>query len=301
NLFAGDKLSDVLLAENIVVFKRTQTKMLRPQGVTHNYHHRFELVIPLSKAGRIHVDDTAYLLGPGQAYLIFPHQFHHFLDLEEGEMNWLFITFECARARELSQLRNSPRSLGRTEREIILAAMKGYLRLAPGGERSSLLISIVSQLLGRLLVARETDCEINAADAGQDIRGAILQSINAYVRDNLDKPLTIAHLSKHTGYSVSHLRRVFREEFGASLGSYMRESRLSVAASMLSEPRAESVEAIARACGFGSIWAFSRAFKAAMGRSPRAYQQFLEKQATSIGGPRATLNESERSAKSRHR
>ena len=127
---------------------------------------------------------------------------------------------------------------------------------------------------------READCSIVRSGSGaqQDTHGAILQSINAYVRANLNKSLTISDLAKHTGYSVSHLRSVFRQQFGSSLGSYMRESRLSAAASMLSDPGHDSIEAIAKACGFTSIWAFSRAFKSAMGRSPRAYQQYLAEQ-----------------------
>lgn len=61
-----------------------------------------------------------------------------------------------------------------------------------------------------------------------------------------------------------------------SLGSYMRESRLSIAASMLSDPNRESIEEIARACGFESIYAFSRAFKNVMGMSPSAYCKFVQ-------------------------
>jgi len=60
-----------------------------------------------------------------------------------------------------------------------------------------------------------------------------------------------------------------------SLGAYMRESRLSVAASMLVSTDQSSVERIAKACGFVSIFAFSRAFKKAMGHSPRAYHRFV--------------------------
>ena len=64
DLFSGAKREDALVVDNVVVFKRTSAKMLRPQGVTHNYHHRFELVIPLRKAGRIHVDGVGYMLAP---------------------------------------------------------------------------------------------------------------------------------------------------------------------------------------------------------------------------------------------
>ncbi|MDR0353480.1 MAG: helix-turn-helix transcriptional regulator, partial [Opitutaceae bacterium] len=96
------------------------------------------------------------------------------------------------------------------------------------------------------------------------------------MRANLDKKLAIADLARHTGYSVSYLRAIFRREIGVSLGSYMRDSRLSMAASMLSAPGHGSIEEIARSCGFNSLFAFSRAFKTAMGMPPTAYLKFLQ-------------------------
>ncbi len=273
DLFSGAKLADVLLVENVVVFKRTSTKTLKPQGVTHNYHHRFELVVPLQTAGRIHVEGNGYTLAPGQVFLIFPHQFHHYLEIEGEEMLWLFITFELARPEQLLSLRNSPRELGAEESEFLRAMMKEYVARPPGAARSFGLIVKTSELLQRLLGTREADCAVTKDAEADDPNGALLLSINRFVRDNLDQPLTLADLAEHTGYSISHLRAVFRREFGVSLGGYMRDSRLSIAASMLASDNHGSVASIAQACGFESIFSFSRAFKKSLGRSPRDYRK----------------------------
>jgi AraC-like DNA-binding protein len=285
--FSGAKLEDALLAGNIVVFKRTSTETLKPRGVTHNYHHRFELVIPLVKAGRIHVDGTAYLLSPGQVFLIFPRQFHHYLDVKGGGINWLFITCEFSRPQALLPLRNSPRVLSAPEAKHLHSTMKEYLQKPPGPERNFALIVNVSLLIQRLFAAREADCVIRSDGRQNDPRGTILQSINAYVRSNLHQPLTIKDVSEHTGYSISHLRAVFRREFGVSLGGYMRDSRLFVAASMLAGADRSSIASIAKACGFVSIFAFSRAFKKAMGHSPRAYHRFVN--CGALGGAAAMV------------
>jgi AraC-like DNA-binding protein/quercetin dioxygenase-like cupin family protein len=275
-LFSGAKLADVLLVDNVVVFKRTSTKMLKPQGVTHNYHHRFELVVPLQTAGRIHVEGIGYTLAPGQVFLIFPHQFHHYLEIEGKEMLWLFITFELARPDQLLPLRNSPRQIGEADGEFVRQMLKEYVAQAPGSTRSFSLIVRTSQLLQSLLGAREADCAVRKDAADDDPNGALLFSINRYVRANLDKSLTIADLARHTGYSISHLRAVFRREFGISLGGYMRDSRLSIAASMLARPERDRIENIAKACGFESIFSFSRAFKKSMGCSPRDYSKLAQ-------------------------
>jgi mannose-6-phosphate isomerase-like protein (cupin superfamily) len=82
DLVSGAKIEHTLCADNIVVFKRTSTAALKqPQGIAHNYHHRFELLIPLEREGRVHIDGASYQLAPGMIYLMFPHQFHHFLAL----------------------------------------------------------------------------------------------------------------------------------------------------------------------------------------------------------------------------
>ena len=146
-----------------------------------------------------------------------------------------------------------------------------YVSLPPGAERSLNLIPRFSRFLRRLLSCREAVGAIESGSPGGDLRGTILERINAYVRSHLAQPVTIPSLARHMGYSESYMRAIFRRELGVSLGAYMRESRLSVAASMLAEQDRDSVEEIARACGFKSIFVFSRAFKKAMGVSPRAY------------------------------
>ena len=45
---------------------------------------------------------------------------------------------------------------------------------------------------------------------------------------------------------------------------------------MLADPNRASIEEIAKACGFESIFAFSRAFKKTMGMSPSAYGKFVQ-------------------------
>ncbi|MDF9826506.1 AraC-like DNA-binding protein [Ereboglobus sp. PH5-10] len=276
DLFSGAKLEDAAVADNIIIFKRTSPDMLRPRGVTHNYHHRYELVVPLQKTGRIHVDGVPYQLTPGMACLIFPHQFHHYLDIEKGPIKWVFVTFEMKNAATLRPLRNSPRKLGAREIEELDALINEYASPAAAPGRGLNLVLKVSDFLQRLAKCSEADCVIRNDGEESDTRGAILEKINAYVRSHLGEPVTISDLAAHTGYSISYLRAIFRKNLGVSLGSYMRESRLLIAASMLGDPNRGSIEEISRACGFESIHAFSRAFKNAMGMAPRAYGKFVQ-------------------------
>jgi hypothetical protein len=102
SLFSGLRLTDAFAPHNIIFFKRTHTQALVPEGVSNNFHHRFELVVVLEKGGPIFVGHSSHKLVPGEGALIFPNQFHHYMDVEKGAMEWLFITFECNKAQALA-------------------------------------------------------------------------------------------------------------------------------------------------------------------------------------------------------
>ena len=47
SLFSGMTIQQSLAPENIIIFKRTDTALLKPEGVSVNFHHRYELVTVL--------------------------------------------------------------------------------------------------------------------------------------------------------------------------------------------------------------------------------------------------------------
>jgi AraC-like DNA-binding protein len=102
----------------------------------------------------------------------------------------------------------------------------------------------------------------------------ILEKVNRYVREHLSQSVTISDIAQELNYSVSHLRAVFRDRLGVSLGRYMRESRLAEAAQLL-QTSDLNISAIGERCGFESLYAFSRAFRKAYGIPPRAYRQLV--------------------------
>lgn len=74
------------------------------------------------------------------------------------------------------------------------------------------------------------------------------------------------------GYSTSHLRAVFNDKIGISLGRSVRETRLAQA-SMLLLTTKKSISTVAEETGFASLTAFSRAFSRRFGVAPKAYSQ----------------------------
>ncbi|MEP6672034.1 MAG: helix-turn-helix transcriptional regulator [Chthoniobacter sp.] len=279
SLFSGMTIQQSLAPENIIIFKRTDTTLLKPEGVSVNFHHRFELVTVLDTAAPARIDRTTYDLHPGECALIFPNQFHHFMDVSRTRLDWLFITFELKNHDAIRALHNAPRVLDPAGLQLLSDLVQEFVH-PKTATRDTLEISYtLSRLLLHLLSCASLPTDRKDIHSSDDVRDVILESINKYVRANLGRAVTIADIAEELGYSVSHLRAVFRDRLGVSLGKYMRESRLSEAAQLL-QSSTFNVSDIGERCGFESLYAFSRAFRKAYGIPPRTYRQLVQE-----GGP----------------
>jgi len=275
SLFSGARIEQSFAPDNIIFFQRTDTAALKPEGVSANYHHRFELVSVIERPAPLRVDRASYLLHPGEAALIFPNQFHHFMDTTRGKLEWLFITFECRHPQLILTLRDAPRIYDEQGLSL-LGDIVGEFVTPHGRDPDNLLISYnLARLLEHLVSLPEIPRDRRDIHSSDDVRDVILENINRYVRDNLHRAVTIGNLAEDLGYSISHLRAVFRDRLGVSLGRYMRESRLSEAAKLL-QASEFNVSEIGEKCGFESLYAFSRAFRKAYGLPPRAYRQLVQ-------------------------
>lgn len=270
NLFSGLHCGQGLSPDNVILFRRTNTSAFKPTASVANFHHRFELVTVLEKGGLVRIGETSYSLEPGECALIFPHQFHHYMDVAKGPIEWLFVTFECDNPKAIAALRDRPTVLDPECILLLKKIAKGYLR----GEPSDPLgVSYhLSRLLLRLVAAQPIPADRRAKPSPDDSRDVIIQKINAYVRQNLKKAPSLEDLACKLGYSASHLRTVFRDKLGVTLGLYIRESRLAQAARLLLTTN-QTVSEVARETGFTSLNAFSRAFAAYYHIPPKAYAQ----------------------------
>ncbi|HEX6681989.1 MAG TPA: helix-turn-helix transcriptional regulator [Candidatus Limnocylindrales bacterium] len=100
---------------------------------------------------------------------------------------------------------------------------------------------------------------------------AAMPDVHEFINDRLGEPLTLRDLVAHTGYSATHLSRLFREQLGESPMHYVHRLRMARAASLLTVSTL-SVAEIARAVGFPDPYHFSRRFKQTTGYAPAHYR-----------------------------
>ncbi|MEV7127483.1 helix-turn-helix domain-containing protein [Streptomyces sp. NPDC093260] len=103
-------------------------------------------------------------------------------------------------------------------------------------------------------------------------QGSELDALLAWLRDNLDRDLTLADIAARSGTSTRTLIRRFRDHTGTTPLQWLHRARVRQAQHLL-ETTDHSVERIGAQVGFGSPTAFRDRFKRTTGVSPRAYRR----------------------------
>ena len=98
-----------------------------------------------------------------------------------------------------------------------------------------------------------------------------LAYIIQFIRNNLDKDLTIKELSNKIYMSESNFHRVFKNELNISPIDFINNERIKLATSLLQDPR-KKVKDVYMECGFNSLSYFIRMFKRKEQLSPKEYQ-----------------------------
>ncbi len=98
-----------------------------------------------------------------------------------------------------------------------------------------------------------------------------VSKIIRYMEDNYQRNITRDELENIAYVSISYLAKVFKQETGKSLHSYLMGIRIEKAIVMLKEGRS-TVSEIALAVGYDNFSYFSRLFKEKTGYSPKEYR-----------------------------
>ncbi len=272
--FAGTGGHPWVWPRNVVVFLRKTCADLQRRTFESRLHTRHVLVANLATAGTINIDGVPFPLRPGHVHLVFPWQFHTYHDVEAKTLRWLFVTFETDNTGHLEPLRHVSPSLTATMRQTLerVARLAGAGSPAPWVQRMQMeLADLLAALAG--VASRTAPTPARAELSCERGVSTLLQRIRS-----VDGTLRIPEIAAQLGLSESRLRSAFRQAFGLSLGAYLRAARLHRACAMLRDSGAQ-ISRVALENGFDSPSAFSRAFKAWAGISPRTWKRRAHEEA----------------------
>lgn len=263
NYYAGGMSSACpVIPDNVLVWRTCRD--LAPERT--RSHQRFVLKVVLRGRNTTILDGCRFRLGPGDAILIHPFQFHANAELESAAdvYELLVVTFteRFDGGRALDVLRNRSSRLGAEEFALLEEIAEAFRRRGRAADAGG--VGLLALLLSRLAV--------NAGDAAPSGSGRI-DEIAARLRDHFTEPLSLKEICVQAGISEATLRRGFRERFGGlTPGRLILSLRMQRAAELLcrSELRIGEVGA---ACGFSDPFVFSRAFRRYANCSPQEYRR----------------------------
>jgi AraC-like DNA-binding protein len=269
----GLKRDSFLMPDNILIFVRYNADKLIPKKTLFNQHHRYVLLFNFQTPGCVNIDQTSFLLKPGQAVLIWPFQFHSYSEIQKNKIKWLYITFDLPveRSAFLEPLHHRILSFEDPEKEIIKILLQKFTSDLHKGEKSNQ-VAIFTTAILELLRQKALRTSSRSLLGNQKIHSNLLNRVQNWTYLHMRDGCHLKMMARDLGISESFLRAKFKRETKMSLGSFVRTIRFTKACGMMDETTL-NVSQIAEACGFQSLFSFSRAFKAELGCSPRQFRK----------------------------
>lgn len=99
-----------------------------------------------------------------------------------------------------------------------------------------------------------------------------VKNIQKLITENIEKKYTLDQLSKEYDISLTTMKKCFKDMFGMSIYSYVKQHKIQKAAKILMETESNILE-IANCVGYNNGSKFAAAFKDVIGISPKEYRK----------------------------
>ena len=292
NYFAGQTAEDICIPKNLIVFSRKTTRELQRKSFDGYPHHRYILIFNLMTEGTVNVDGIHWRLKPEHALFVFPYQFHHFIDLADSNLVWLFITFELEQPNAMLDFRHQVLAMDKRCHELLARIIRHDewdRSTNPGTDIKNQELTPSSQEQAQRRLALDSALLINhLREQGKlvslpGLKGAelpaqsntMIRTIQSFLTSNPGSMKNVSDIADELNMSESNLRAIFRQQFNISLGAYIKNFRAHQAIQLMQNPNLSFTE-IAFELGFTTLSSFSRFFTNTIGAPPREYRKNLK-------------------------
>ncbi len=262
--FEGLDWGSEVLPRDILCFSRTSQdhrtdgwEGISAKAGRYDQHSRYVLLVALKGDGRVGIESEVLDLRVGEAILLKPLQIHYYVELPEN-FCWFYVTFGLE--GDLPDFPGGPRLLTKEIDTQFQEFFNSY-------EKEESLTA--SAQLGQL-VLNVAKLEVRPSKAKLTDEGTLVAWVKEYVMSNLSGDLALETLARIADLSESHLRAIFREETGVSLGHFVKSVRLVRSTYLIDE--GVDLPEVAKQSGFKSLTSFTRAFRRMYEMTPSDYR-----------------------------
>lgn len=117
--------------------------------------------------------------------------------------------------------------------------------------------------------------KIEHSDIKQNNQGLIHEKVDYYIKNHLDKKITLKELSEYVHLNSSYLSRLFKKVKGVSLIEYINGLKMEQAKQLLKSDM--NIEQVGQKIGISDPFYFNKVFKKTVGVSPTVYKKSLQK------------------------
>ena len=247
-------------------------------GVPKHAQGLFELTVVTEGGGTIFTNGQATVVKANDIYLSLPGDTHELLAASDEPFKFDFFAFTCALEEFNSDLELIAQNHHSPNKRVFMAERVRQLVDDAIAElhreytySAELLGMMFRQIIIYTIRAFQNVEPDNQRDTANNAEVLCYQMMN-YIDTHVYSMKNLDELATALGYSYGYLSALFKKTTHSTLSHYYLEKKMNMACLLIAEGR-YSVTAIAEMLNYNSVYAFSKAFSAQFGLSPRAYRQ----------------------------
>lgn len=251
---------------------------------TFHLHKKYEVYYQISGTRTYFIDDSAYLIQPGNLVLIDKDVVHKtgspdenphvriVLNFNEEYISPIAERLEGLNLFEVFRTNIKVLMLDETQ-QAFLENLLNRLLAAKSLETPAAVAMRRLQLCELLLFAQEcAELQNQQNPESPEISNQIIKNITHYIATNYKEQLNLQTIAEKFQLSTYYLSRLFKRINNMSMTEYVNSVRLREAKVLLESTNLH-IEEISEAVGYNTTTHFTRTFKTGTGTSPQTYRK----------------------------
>lgn len=241
-------------------------------------HSFYELHLCLSGCAKFEdKEHNPLIINPGQFILMPPKQSHKLCEVSEDFSKLVFgFTLKLKDSDEYNFLKSSfaniPMMVFTASKTMLEIPQKILDDIAMHNKGFKLMIT---EFLTTLIIeiARIIDTYVNPVGTRIEYKNKDkrLDQLILYMRDNLNRNLTVGDFAAQSNMSSKQLNRIMLENYNMSVSDFFKKEKIEKAKDLLVHTEL-SMSQIAHELGFGDEFSMSKTFKRIEGMTPAKYR-----------------------------